>query len=105
VLGLAKLAIAPREPVRVGNSGIGAYGDRRGGGGGVLEGLGLGEVARRRVERDSWAVFASVSWGAVMWLFRWHPDVLQPSLRSSMMYLYDNAEVWDGLRNFMWHNQ
>ena len=75
----------------------------------VLKVLGVGEErgewVKRVVGRNSWAVFASVSWGAVMWLFRWHPEELQPSLRSSMRYLYDNAERWDGWRNFLWYNQ
>lgn len=35
----------------------------------------------------SWPIFASLSWALVMWLFRWHPETIQPSLRSSMKYL------------------
>jgi hypothetical protein len=42
---------------------------------------------RERVAGAAWPVFAAVSWGAVMWLFRWHPDAIQPSLRSSMTYM------------------
>ncbi|TGZ83923.1 peroxisomal membrane protein 4 [Ascodesmis nigricans] len=53
----------------------------------------------------AWPIFASVSWAMVMWLFRWHPEVLQSSLRSSMTYLYTNSESWDGWRNLLWHNQ
>ncbi|KAK4117259.1 peroxisomal membrane protein 4 [Canariomyces notabilis] len=53
----------------------------------------------------AWPVFASVSWAAVMHLFRWHAAELQPSLRSSMTYIYANADSWDGLRNFIWHNK
>lgn len=34
-----------------------------------------------------WPLFASVSWALVMWLFRWRPESIQPSLRSSMKYL------------------
>ena len=41
----------------------------------------------RQLERHAWPIFASTSWGLVMWLFRWHPDTLQPSLRSSMKYM------------------
>jgi hypothetical protein len=36
---------------------------------------------------DPWAVFAGLSWACVMHLFRWHPDVLQPGMRSSMVYM------------------
>lgn len=53
----------------------------------------------------AWPVFASVSWGMVMWLFRHHPEDLQPSLRSSMNYIYAQSDHWDGLRNFVWHNK
>ncbi|KAL2263390.1 hypothetical protein VTK26DRAFT_7029 [Humicola hyalothermophila] len=57
------------------------------------------------VSHHAWPVFASLSWAAVMHLFRWHAAELQPSLRSSMTYIYANADSWDGLRNFMWHNK
>lgn len=53
----------------------------------------------------AWPVFASVSWGMVMWLFRYHPEDLQPSLRSSMSYIYAQSDQWDSLRNFLWHNK
>lgn len=53
----------------------------------------------------AWPVFASASWGTVMWLFRWYPEALQPSLRSSMNYIYAQSDHWDGLRNFAWHNK
>ncbi|KAK3330444.1 Tim17/Tim22/Tim23/Pmp24 family-domain-containing protein [Apodospora peruviana] len=52
----------------------------------------------------AWPIFASLSWASVMHLYEWHGSDLQPSLRSSMTYIYSNAEKWDGLRNFMWHN-
>ena len=53
----------------------------------------------------AWPVFAATSWGMVMHLFRHHPDDLQPSLRSSMNYIYLQSNEWDGLRNFIWHNK
>ena len=42
----------------------------------------------KKMTQNAWPVFASVSWGAVMWLFRWYPEALQPSLRSSMVYMW-----------------
>jgi peroxisomal membrane protein 4 len=57
------------------------------------------------VSHFAWPVFASVSWAAVMHLFRWHAAELQPSLRSSMTYIYRNSDEWDGVRNFLWHNK
>ena len=41
-----------------------------------------------RIRANAWPVFASVSWAGVMWLFRWYPETLQSSLRSSMVYMY-----------------
>lgn len=63
------------------------------------------EYASSVVSYYAWPVFASVSWGMVMWLFRYHPEDLQPSLRSSMSYIYAQSEDWDSLRNFLWHNK
>ena len=65
VLGLAKLAVQKRS----------------------AGGLGLSIEAREGLVGGSWPVFAALSWGCVMWLFRWYPEVLQPSLRSSMKYM------------------
>lgn len=63
------------------------------------------EPASGRVSYYAWPVFASLSWGMVMWLFRHHPEDLQPSLRSSMNYIYAQSNEWDSLRNFLWHNK
>ena len=52
------------------------------------EGLeGLGWRWRERVRGNAWPIFASLSWAMVMWVFRWYPEALQPSLRSSMKYM------------------
>ncbi|KAK0703635.1 Tim17/Tim22/Tim23/Pmp24 family-domain-containing protein [Lasiosphaeria miniovina] len=61
--------------------------------------------ASATISHLAWPLFASASWAAVMHLFRWHADELQPSLRSSMTYIYANADSWDSLRNFAWHNK
>jgi peroxisomal membrane protein 4 len=80
VLGLAKLAVQPPGD----NSLVGgSYGGH--GGKGLL---GLSESQLEAVRRNSWPVFASMSWASVMWLFRYYPETLQPSLRSSMTYMY-----------------
>ncbi|KAH8164813.1 hypothetical protein CIB48_g3434 [Xylaria polymorpha] len=72
-------------------------------------GRGLPVISRDRpsalIHYYSWPVFAAVSWGLVMHIFRHHPDDLQPSLRSSMSYIYLQSNEWDGLRNFIWHNK
>lgn len=46
---------------------------------------------KARVASNAWPVFAATSWATIMWLYRWHPEVVQPSLRSSMKYMYDST--------------
>ena len=80
MLAAASLAIQPPGD----NALIGSqYGGR--GGMGILQ---ISDTTRERIRRNAWPVFASVSWASVMWLFRYYPDMLQPSLRSSMTYMY-----------------
>ncbi|CAG8953767.1 hypothetical protein HYFRA_00006658 [Hymenoscyphus fraxineus] len=59
----------------------------------------------KRISHDAWPVFAAMSWGMVMWLFRWYPDTVQSGLRSSMDYIYVQSDTWDSLRNFIVHNK
>lgn len=80
VLGMAKLAVQPPgDNTLIG----GAYGGH--GGKGIF---GLNEEQLAIVRQRSWPVFASLSWASVMWMFRWYPEMLQPSLRNSMTYMY-----------------
>ena len=80
VLGMAKLAVQPPgDNTLIG----GAYGGH--GGKGIF---GLNEEQLAIIRKRSWPVFASLSWASVMWLFRWYPEMLQPSLRNSMQYMY-----------------
>lgn len=74
-LAVAKLAVQPRGEGKVAGSG---------------GGLGLvgNEEMRAAVLKNAWPVFASLSWACVMYMFRWHPETVQPSLRSSMNYMY-----------------
>lgn len=83
VLALAKLAIKPETGVPLLSS----------------------EPRRSQISYYAWPVFASTSWAMVMYLFRWYPEDLQPSLRSSMNYIYVQSGEWDSLRNFLWHNK
>lgn len=46
---------------------------------------------RETVTNNAWPVFAALSWAGVMWLYRWHPETIQPSLKSSMKYMYDSV--------------
>lgn len=63
------------------------------------------EPLRSSVNYYAWPAFASLSWGMVMLLFRYHPDELQSSLRSSMTYIYKDCNSWDSLRTLVWHNK
>lgn len=74
-LALAKLAVQPK--------GVGKI--EGGGGGWGL--LGEGEM-KHKIVKNGWPVFASVSWAMVMYVFRWHPETIQSSLRSSMSYMW-----------------
>ncbi|KAF2863167.1 putative peroxisomal membrane protein [Piedraia hortae CBS 480.64] len=96
VLALAKLMFLPPEDNTL-------VGGRYGGGGGKGSLL-LPKVQREALRKIAWPAFATLSWASVMWLFRHHPDTLQPSLRSSMVYIYDNAERWTDVKSFLWHN-
>lgn len=43
--------------------------------------------ARNKIRENAWPAFASLSWASVMYLYRWYPDSVQSSLRSSMKYM------------------
>lgn len=51
------------------------------------------------------SVFAALTWGAVMWLFRYRPETIQPGMFSSMVYLYRDSDKWKDLRTLLWHNK
>jgi hypothetical protein len=74
-LALAKLAVQPKHVAGTP------------GGSGGWEIFGDGEF-RRNAVRNGWPMFASLSWAMVMYLFRWHPETVQSSLRSSMSYMW-----------------
>jgi peroxisomal membrane protein 4 len=40
-----------------------------------------------------------------MWLFEHRGQTLQTGMFNSMVYLYRESEVWNGLRTLVWHNQ
>jgi hypothetical protein len=80
-LALAKLAVQQRH-VGGGGAGVGVKGA-----GGGFELFGDGEL-RRALVRNGWPAFASLSWAMVMYIFRWHPESVQSSLRSSMSYMW-----------------
>ncbi|EXJ74073.1 uncharacterized protein A1O5_02367 [Cladophialophora psammophila CBS 110553] len=64
----------------------------------------LSPELKAKIQNNAWPVFASLSWAFVMYIFRWQPESIQPSLRSSMKYIYVNSDYWDNFRNFLIHN-
>lgn len=99
VLAYAKLLVQPKGDAKGGHHHHG-----RSGGGGGWEII-SDPVLAAKVRDNGWTVFASVSWALVMYVFRWHPEVVQPSLRSSMHYIYEQSDHWDSLRTLIWHNK
>ncbi|KIX02907.1 uncharacterized protein Z518_08850 [Rhinocladiella mackenziei CBS 650.93] len=64
----------------------------------------LSPGVRAKIQDNAWPVFASLSWAFIMYIFRWQPESIQPSLRSSMKYIYVNSDYWDSFKNFLIHN-
>ncbi|KAL1929689.1 hypothetical protein VTP01DRAFT_1827 [Rhizomucor pusillus] len=64
-------------------------------------------VKRKIMEapKHTYPFFAAVCWGLVMYLFKHDADLLQPSLRSSMQYIYKDSDTWNSLRTLIWHNK
>jgi len=53
----------------------------------------LSPEVKAKIQDHAWPVFASLSWAMVMYVFRWQPESIQPSLRSSMKYMYVSVRV------------
>lgn len=56
-------------------------------------------------KKDPFPLFATLVWGIVLWLFEYHPHTLQPSLQSSMNYLYHDSNVWHDISDFLVYNK
>ncbi|KAI8718962.1 hypothetical protein NCS52_00676400 [Fusarium sp. LHS14.1] len=63
------------------------------------------EPLHSTISHYAWPAFASLSWAMVMLVFRYHPEDLQSSLRSSMTYIYKDCNDFDSLRTLLWHNK
>lgn len=57
------------------------------------------------LQAQAFPMLATTVWAIVMWIFRYHPHSLQPSLQASMNYLYLDSQKWTSLRNWIWHNK
>ncbi|TRY58616.1 hypothetical protein DNTS_007616 [Danionella cerebrum] len=55
--------------------------------------------------KDPFPLFATLVWGIVLWLFEYHPHTLQPSLQSSMNYLYHDSNTWHDITDFLIYNK
>ncbi|CAD5120737.1 DgyrCDS9296 [Dimorphilus gyrociliatus] len=54
---------------------------------------------------EPFPIFGALVWGIVLWLFEHHRSTLQPSLKSSMTYLYDDSNVWHSIKDFLLFNK
>ncbi|KAM6164955.1 peroxisomal membrane protein 4 isoform 2-T2 [Rhynchocyon petersi] len=54
---------------------------------------------------DPFPLVTAVVWGLVLWLFEYHRPTLQPSLQSSMTYLYEDSNVWHDISDFLIYNK
>lgn len=50
-------------------------------------------------------LLSATVWGLVLWLFEYHRTTLQPSLQSSMTYLYEDSNVWHDISDFLIYNK
>lgn len=55
---------------------------------------------RKDIHQASWAVFASLTWGSVMYLHRYYPSFLQHGLESSMEFIYDDFK-WNDVKSLL----
>ncbi|KAE8576622.1 hypothetical protein XENTR_v10004262 [Xenopus tropicalis] len=56
-------------------------------------------------KHDVFPLFSALVWGFVLWLFEYQRHTLQPSLQSSMTYLYDDSNIWHDISDFLIYNK
>ncbi|OLY78765.1 Peroxisomal membrane protein 4 [Smittium mucronatum] len=57
------------------------------------------------IPSNGFAIFSALCWGSVMAMHSFYPKDLQPSLTSSMNYIYLDSENWSNLYTLLWHNK
>ncbi|KAL1986943.1 hypothetical protein VTN96DRAFT_5360 [Rasamsonia emersonii] len=60
---------------------------------------------RTKISENAWPVFASLTWALVMYIFRWYPESIVSSLRSSMTYIYVDSDHWNSFHNLLIFNK
>ena len=53
---------------------------------------------------DTFPWFAGLMWGCVLWLFEYERHTLQPSLQSSMTYIYQDSQLWHNVWDLLVYN-
>lgn len=74
----------------------------------VVYGLGKLLIQKKVIPQpktDVFPWFAAIMWGLTLWLFEYQRSCLQPSLVSSMTYIYKDSDKWTNLRDFLIYNQ
>lgn len=61
--------------------------------------------ARAKIQEYAWPAFASLTWASVMYVFRWQPESIANSLKSSMTYIYVDCDYWTSFHNLLIHNK
>lgn len=66
----------------------------------------LSQVQQQKLKQSyynkSWKYFAVLTWGLVMFIYDFHPQYLQSSLRHSMHYIYDvELDTWGSWKEFL----
>ncbi|BFZ04899.1 hypothetical protein BsWGS_07938 [Bradybaena similaris] len=54
---------------------------------------------------DVFPWFAAFMWALTLLLFEYHKSCLQPSLVSSLTYIYKDSDKWTSLRDFLIYNE
>lgn len=54
---------------------------------------------------DVFPWFAAFMWALTLLLFEYHQSCLQPSLVSSLTYIYKDSDKWTSLRDFLLYNE
>ncbi len=61
-----------------------------------------GVIPQPKINVFPW--FAALMWGMALYLFEYHRPTLQPSLQSSMTYIFHDSAVWSNVWDFVVYN-
>lgn len=53
---------------------------------------------------NTFPLFAGLMWACNLWLFENHQTTLQPSLQSSLTYIFEDSRIWHNIWDLMMYN-